>query len=705
VVQAGKQQQSAYSDIPAGATVVHDPTQHHNPEYYPQLNTTPVQPQAASSLPTPLRFLKGAGKTYLDSTLNAGPQMGFLQPVTDKDMQAAANRGVRQTLKDSWNAVDLSPSSVLHHIGSSLFSTVEDQASQAMSSPEGAGSAAMTLLMLRQGLKGKSIPEIGSPHPYAEIVEPLSGGKIIGPPNRLPPGPIVTPPAADSSGSVPFKPPLFSNTTRAQRLGLMLPERTPAPIQLGEGEIVPPEPGGVFPAARHVDPSTGRVQFLTSRAADLPEGPQPGAELIKQPVNAPLIAGPPSVSANLEIPRTNSGEGVLNQALTALDNKSLLKVARSRGIDVTKEAQLKAGKADATVVRKILDSFSEDELDEARNIGIEVSRNRPVQADGITPEAGKEAWHYKVLNTFFPDVSIPKSMTARAQATIGKRPGMMMNAAEKSAIEQANAAGRPTLPPDESPAPGLMAKAKKRSGGGSAPAQATPAAQQPPVQPAEVQPQLATEANTEDLLRKSLEMQQAKKGPGLMANVPKEAPVENRGQYPDLRAEVDKMSPEDRHRAIFISDKTELPNRRAFDIAEGHGQVKAYAMSDADGLKALNDKFGYGAGDALLKAKADALREAGLEAYHDKGDEFLYRGESAADLKAKLEHANEILKNKEIQVETGDGKVLKFKGAEFSHGEAENLGTAEAGLKTDKAAREAAGKRKRGELGGIKKID
>ena len=38
-------------------------------------------------------------------------------------------------------------------------------------------------------------------------------------------------------------------------------------------------------------------------------------------------------------------------------------------------------------------------------------------------------------------------------------------------------------------------------------------------------------------------------------------------------------------------------------------------MSDLDGLKALN-KYGYEVGNAILKAKAEALRESGLDAYH-----------------------------------------------------------------------------------------
>jgi GGDEF domain-containing protein len=87
------------------------------------------------------------------------------------------------------------------------------------------------------------------------------------------------------------------------------------------------------------------------------------------------------------------------------------------------------------------------------------------------------------------------------------------------------------------------------------------------------------------------------------------------------RRRVAEMSPEEMRRELLTSEVTGLPNRRAFDEA---GAAPAVAMCDVDGLKALN-KYGYEAGNAVLKAKADALREAGLEAYHDKGDEFLCR--------------------------------------------------------------------------------
>lgn len=169
-----------------------------------------------------------------------------------------------------------------------------------------------------------------------------------------------------------------------------------------------------------------------------------------------------------------------------------------------------------------------------------------------------------------------------------------------------------------------------------------------------------------------------------------------------LRQRVSEMTPEQMRQELLTSPVTGLPNRRAFDEQE---QAPAVAMSDADGLKALNDKFGYEAGNALLKAKAEALKEAGLDAYHEKGDEFLYRGQDEAGLQSRLEEARNILRNRTIEVTMNDGSTRRFKGADFSYGTGTTLGDAEGALKGHKTVREAAGERARGELRGIAAVE
>jgi len=174
----------------------------------------------------------------------------------------------------------------------------------------------------------------------------------------------------------------------------------------------------------------------------------------------------------------------------------------------------------------------------------------------------------------------------------------------------------------------------------------------------------------------------------------------------DLRQAIEQMSPEDQVKAIYQSDKTGLPNKRAFEWAENtRGPAKAIGMSDADGLKAMNDTHGYAAGDALLKAKADALKEAGLEVFHDKGDEFLFRGDSPEDIAAKLDKAKDILQNKVIEFKDSQGNVRHFSGAQFSYGTGSDLSTAEAALKANKSGRKASGAAAgRGEMGSIKEV-
>jgi GGDEF domain-containing protein len=166
----------------------------------------------------------------------------------------------------------------------------------------------------------------------------------------------------------------------------------------------------------------------------------------------------------------------------------------------------------------------------------------------------------------------------------------------------------------------------------------------------------------------------------------------------EKRRRVADMSREEMVRELLTSEVTGLPNRRAFDEA---GQAPAIAMSDLDGLKAVNDKYGYCAGDALLKTKAEALRQAELEAYHDKGDEFLYRGNSTEELRATLERARDILRNRTIAAEQSDGTTVLFRGADFSYGAGKDSAEAELDLKRHKDERKARGEIKRGELRGI----
>jgi len=167
----------------------------------------------------------------------------------------------------------------------------------------------------------------------------------------------------------------------------------------------------------------------------------------------------------------------------------------------------------------------------------------------------------------------------------------------------------------------------------------------------------------------------------------------------DERQRVAEMSPDEMRRLLLTSEVTGLPNRRAFDEA---ATAPAVSMSDLDGLKALNDSYGYEIGNAFLRAKADALREVGLESYHDKGDEFLCRGNNVSDLEAKLKCARAILRNCTVVVKGLNGETLRLTGGDFSYGVGNDLNEAELRLKQHKTQRNADGELERGKLGGIR---
>jgi hypothetical protein len=144
---------------------------------------------------------------------------------------------------------------------------------------------------------------------------------------------------------------------------------------------------------------------------------------------APTPEGtPPSASMNT-VPHTLNGDSALRQILTGQDNANLLKIAKSRGINVTKEAALKPGTADKLLVNKIIDDFSPDELEEIRAQHLENTRFRHSFGD-----IGPEAWKTLSLQTYFPDLKI-------AQATLDRT--------TKAVAAQNRLAPEITLPPGQ----------------------------------------------------------------------------------------------------------------------------------------------------------------------------------------------------------------------------------------------------------------
>lgn len=213
-----------------------------------------------------------------------------------------------------------------------------------------------------------------------------------------------------------------------------------APIALPESfpTVKPVVSEPVAPAAAAADPladfwaktkSVGGNQsgeFARIKAELFPgktELTNPEIEQINDRMNAPkaepAAAAPIGTDTNAPppigstIPRTLAGDSALRQVLTGQDNANLLKIAKSRGINVTKEAQLKAGVADNLLINKIINDFSPDELQNARDTFLESRRN--MHQFG---EIGPEAWKTMGVQTFFPDVKIPAAALKRTQAAI-----------------------------------------------------------------------------------------------------------------------------------------------------------------------------------------------------------------------------------------------------------------------------------------------
>jgi GGDEF domain-containing protein len=150
------------------------------------------------------------------------------------------------------------------------------------------------------------------------------------------------------------------------------------------------------------------------------------------------------------------------------------------------------------------------------------------------------------------------------------------------------------------------------------------------------------------------------------------------------RKRVSEMSPEEMRQALLVSEKTGLPNRRAFDEHEPSPWV---AMCDVNGLKALNDGLGYSAGDILIRRLAEVLTSVGLDTYHDKGDEFLCRERSYQELDQRLSRARRLLQEEPFAVCGIDGRIASVPGADYCFGIGTSLEEAERSLKQQKELR------------------
>jgi hypothetical protein len=188
----------------------------------------------------------------------------------------------------------------------------------------------------------------------------------------------------------------------------------------------PVYPGATLPATpapEVLNPS------LVSPVRTLPG--QIGAEVIRPPAQpiparsglalpgevAPAVGKAGSIAESVTatpsgagLPRTLSGESALSPVLSRLDNASLLRIARSRGINVSQESLLKAGTANNLLINKIANDFSPDELQEFAARYLENSRFQHQFSN--LPD---EAWNTIAMKSYFPDVKIPQTVLGRTQ--------------------------------------------------------------------------------------------------------------------------------------------------------------------------------------------------------------------------------------------------------------------------------------------------
>jgi hypothetical protein len=190
-------------------------------------------------------------------------------------------------------------------------------------------------------------------------------------------------------------------------------------LMRGPQPIVDPAQGlGQIPVrSENVTPELLQARGLARGATTPP--PEPSDVLGQIPVRAQSTVTPtqpstlpnPSPEAASTIPRTLSGESALGQVLSRLDNASLLRIARSRGIDVRQESLLKPGTANNLLINKIANDFTPDELLEFSARYLENSRFQHQFSNQMTPEA----WSTVAMKSYFPDVKLPQTVLARTQ--------------------------------------------------------------------------------------------------------------------------------------------------------------------------------------------------------------------------------------------------------------------------------------------------
>jgi GGDEF domain-containing protein/ParB-like chromosome segregation protein Spo0J len=169
----------------------------------------------------------------------------------------------------------------------------------------------------------------------------------------------------------------------------------------------------------------------------------------------------------------------------------------------------------------------------------------------------------------------------------------------------------------------------------------------------------------------------------------------------DYRAQVDAMSPADQAKAIFFSEKTGLPNYRAFQqsaklLGDTHPLV---GYADVDDFKSANTALGKVAVDTkILPMIGDLFKEAaqdepGVHVFHRSGDEFLFRADDPAAVTRVVNRVNEQLQGAKFTAQREDGSIVEHTGTGLSHGTGATEDAAELAAEDSKQQRKLQGLR------------
>jgi hypothetical protein len=156
--------------------------------------------------------------------------------------------------------------------------------------------------------------------------------------------------------------------------------------------------------------STGKS---AARRAVASEPAQPvAAETSAPPLNPELAEGPRTTAG--AGPRVVNPEIVTRGILEGFDNKTLVKIAKSRSINVTAEQQLKPTVGNGRIISKILDSMESQEKQEIYDRWVENTRM------GLPKNIGSEAYKTAALSTYFPDINLSNArLTRMGKAMLG----------------------------------------------------------------------------------------------------------------------------------------------------------------------------------------------------------------------------------------------------------------------------------------------